>query len=165
MTKGTHLLAGSLISAYFHGPVFPALIGSVFPDIDLVKGFPKRRNLFNSHRGITHHPMVVVFLLAVAVLFKPYLGNFYKDFLSFIFGYLSHLILDALNPLGIPISFGYYPRFSVRMVRSGGLGEILVFYFILVAFVMLLTSGDVKLADILGEQNLSLIKSIKSFWR
>jgi len=150
MTAGTHILAGILMAAFLKLPVLPAAVGSVVPDIDLSKGLPPpyKRNLFNSHRGITHHPIVPAFLLlGVFFLRKNGFIELSTYLLSFTVGYISHLILDALNPLGIPYKFSYYPRFSLKWMKSGRIGEIFV---ILLLISLLVAIVDISNLRILG---------------
>ncbi len=129
MTAGTHLLAGVVTALSLNLPIFPALLGSIAPDIDLKKGLPFRQNrtLFNSHRGITHHIFIPFTLFILSLFLKDFVNPVLGIYaLSFSIGYASHLLLDALNPLGIPYTFRYYPRFSLKLMKSGRLGELFV---------------------------------------
>ncbi len=150
MTAGTHVLAGILVAAFLKLPVLPAAVGSLIPDVDIGKGLPPpyRRTLFNSHRGITHHPAVPLLLVFVAFFLKTKgFCDIYIYLISFTVGYASHLILDVLNPLGIPYGFSYYPRFSLKLMKSGKLGEIFVILFLVST---LLVFVNVKEFRILG---------------
>ncbi len=160
MTKGTHLLSGALVALVFHLPVFPALMASVLPDIDLLLEFPKRRNLLNAHRGITHHPIIPAFLLLVAVKLRPDSILLYENLLSFSLGYFSHLLLDMFTPLGIPMLFTYYPRLSFKLVRSGGFGETTVFIVLLLAFILTVKIERIDMVDIIGKKNVSFFSSL-----
>jgi inner membrane protein len=129
MTAGTHILGGILLAAALNLPLLPAAIGSVFPDIDLNKGLPKpwERTLLNSHRGITHHVLIPIILIVASIFVRDnYSLEIGRYLLSFSIGYASHILLDILNPLGVPFSYKYYPRLSLKFVRSGKIGEIFV---------------------------------------
>jgi inner membrane protein len=59
---------------------------------------------------------------------------FYEN-LSFILlpisiGYFSHLLADLLTINGIPLFFSYYPRISLRLLKTGSIIE----YFITFSF-------------------------------
>jgi inner membrane protein len=146
MKGHTHIAGGLLFAFLFNvlGYAIPmAVIGSTFPDIDLSFTYyipPKgvKTTLFNTHRGITHHPAIVVllFLLWVFLMNKYPQYKFYWDFLyGFWVGYLSHLVLDAMTKKGIPVGLGYYPRFSFRLMKTGGTGEKFVFGLIVVLLI------------------------------
>ncbi|HID79026.1 MAG TPA: metal-dependent hydrolase [Aquifex aeolicus] len=133
--KGYTHIAGGLLFGFLFGVKPYALplvvIGSTFPDIDLkfsslVPPKGKKKSLFNTHRGITHHPFWAVALLTLWGFlenrFPQY--EFYWEFLyAFWVGYLSHLVLDALTPLGIPVGTSYYPRLKIPLMKTGGVGE------------------------------------------
>jgi inner membrane protein len=161
MTAGTHVLAGILVAAIFNLPVIPAVIGSIFPDIDLKKGlpFPPERTLFNSHRGITHHIIIPVFLFLVAIWTKDFFSLQLGIYLiSFSFGYASHLLLDSLNPLGIPYTTSYYPRLSLKLMKAGRTGEIFVILLLVSLLIFLINQGKLGLEIIFGDEILKAIK-------
>ena len=100
-------------------------LGSLIPDIDhpnstaskrfkllnlLYKGVSSIGRIFKSdtfeHRGIMHTLIVpVVFLTA-----QFFVKNAVVDYLLIagMVGYLSHIVLDALNPTGIPVLAPFY---------------------------------------------------------
>jgi len=150
MTAGTHILGGVLLAVTLKLPVIPAAFGSVFPDLDLNKGLPhpSKRNLFNSHRGITHHPAIPILLFLLSYLLKLQgIETAYTYLLSFTLGYASHLLLDILNPLGIPYKFSYYPRFSLKLMKSGKVGEIFVILLLLVSLVNVIEKKGIHILD------------------
>lgn len=143
MLGSTHILGGLVFGFLFDVPGYAmpfAVIGSVFPDIDLTfsrlipeKG--KKKTLLSTHRGFTHHPLAVLALfflwLYLEKTFPQY--HFYWQFLyGFWVGYLSHLVLDMLTPLGIPVGLSYYPRLKIGIMSTGGTGE--KFFRFLLAF-------------------------------
>ena len=145
MTAGTHILAGVVLASYLKLPIVPAALGSIVPDIDAKLGlpFPQKRTLFNSHRGITHHPAVVLLLFLISIAVKDFLSfEVGICMLSFVVGYTSHLLLDALTPLGVPYRFRYYPRLSLKLFRTGKVGELFVILLLLIVLVYQVKSGD-----------------------
>ncbi|SNR84580.1 metal-dependent hydrolase [Desulfurobacterium atlanticum] len=161
MTTGTHILAGVIAALYLNLPVLPAVIGSVIPDIDIKNGFPKKRNLFNTHRGITHHIAIPVTLIALSFYLKE--TNFsliYKNLLSFSIGYTTHILLDTLTPLGIPYTHKFYPRISLKVFRSNKISEIIVFLALLLILTTVLNKKKLNLNSLIGEENISIINSV-----
>ena len=147
MTAGTHILAGVVLSSFLNLPVLPAALGSIAPDIDIKLGlpFPPKRTLFNAHRGITHHPAVAGFLFILSIAVKDFLNERTGIFLlSFTVGYASHLLLDLLTPLGIPYKFKYYPRLSLKLVKTGKLGELFVILMLLTALIYQAKTGTLN---------------------
>lgn len=151
MTAGTHILAGIVLASYLKLPVVPAALGSILPDIDLKKGlpFPPKRTLFNAHRGITHHPAIVLTLFFLSIsakdLYSKSLGIY---LLSFTVGYASHLLLDLLTPLGIPYKLKYYPRLSFKLFKTGKLGEVFVILLLLTALIYQVKTGDLDYSSL-----------------
>jgi len=146
MKGATHVVGGLVFAFLFGVPPYAvpaAVVGSTFPDVDLkfsslIPSKGKKKTLLTTHRGITHHPLVVLVLFLLwAYLDENYPQyKFYWDFLyGFWVGYLSHLVLDSFTKLGIPIGFGYYPRFSLKLMKTGGWGEKVVFVLLAAAFV------------------------------
>ncbi len=119
MTTAGHLIVAGLLSYHFSLNPFPAFIGAVLPDKDLLwaKREKEGRTLWNAHRGITHHPLLVAFLFSFYVLYPDPL------LLSFLAGYVSHLVMDSMTPLGLPYKSSYYPRFSLNIYRTGSVEE------------------------------------------
>ncbi len=161
MTTGTHILAGVAVALYFKLPIFPAVLGSVFPDVDLKKGFPKKRTLFNAHRGITHHVAIPAILMFAAFFFKDVIPSvIFKDILSFSLGYTSHLLLDALTPLGVPVGFSYRQRFSFKLLKSGKLSEIVVALLLLVFLAGIFKKESITLESFFGRGNISFLMNM-----
>lgn len=108
-------------------------IGALAPDIDSPKSIVGRAAMplgmivgfLFGHRGI-FHSMAVPFVLFLSYAF--FLPSVYL--LAFIFGYMSHLILDAITPEGVRLLHPF-SRLHVRgFVSTGGLAEVLVFLMI-----------------------------------
>ncbi|WP_457568618.1 metal-dependent hydrolase [Desulfurobacterium sp.] len=161
MTTGTHILAGVAIALYFKLPVLPAVVGSVLPDIDLGKGFPGKRTLFNAHRGITHHLLIPAGVLVLAFALKGVVPDIlYRDILSFAAGYASHLFLDSLTPLGIPVGLSYNRRFSFKLFKSGKMSEIVVVLMLLIFITVLAKKEPLTVSSIFGRGNISLFLNV-----
>ena len=161
MTTGTHILAGVLAALYLNLPVIPAVVGAVMPDIDIKRGFPKKRNLFNAHRGITHHIIIPIMLIALSFYLKEMgFSLIYKNLLSFSIGYTTHLLLDILTPLGIPYTHKFYPRISLKVFRSGKTSEIVVFLTLLLTLATVLNKKKLDINSLIGKENISVINSV-----
>lgn len=154
MTYGTHMLGGALggiimlnMSSPDPDAVFVILggsvIGALLPDLDHTQSKISRSNvgtsivaelvsLLTKHRGILHTP---IFLAVLAILAVPicsavpvqFSGELRQIIVGMMIGYLSHLILDTLNPGGImwlyPLSKKHY---HIAQIKTGKLGEVLV---------------------------------------
>lgn len=132
----THLMAGAVagvlagdqlgIKAVLAGTVVSGL-ASLLPDIDSPKSVAGRSapvlswgaRIAVGHRGLLHSLLAAsaVSLLLSAV---PFL-RCYSWF--FFWGYVSHLLLDALNPEGVPLLWPLPLRVSVPLAETGGLLE------------------------------------------
>lgn len=120
-----------------------AFIGSVFPDIDHRGSYVGRKFKITSfilsktigHRGATHSPLVL-FLLSGLLMFISKIGiinlNLPESLLPYMYlaiggfflGSLSHLLLDALTPAGIPLFYPFTKKsISIARIRTGGFGE------------------------------------------
>lgn len=124
----------------------PALIGALAPDLDHWNSTAANFNIFTKilsifirilcgHRGLLHSPFFVIVLTGLFgwlynICPLPWIGNMMTGFLI---GYVSHLILDLLNPKGLPLLFPFtwedgrpkkYPFFSFK---QGGFLEFLLF--------------------------------------
>lgn len=124
----------------------PAVVGALAPDLDHWNSKASNYNVFTKilsifiritcgHRGMLHSPF---FVLLLSVLF----GALYyfvcpltivsQIMMGFVIGYISHLILDLLNPSGLPLLFpfvwdkGRPKKFHFFSVKEGGIAEFLV---------------------------------------
>ncbi|MBK1733740.1 hypothetical protein CKO15_00265 [Halorhodospira abdelmalekii] len=154
MTFVTHVLFGVTcyipISALLGYPptlsgAALAAFGALLPDIDEPRSWIGRRFLFLSqplrtffgHRGITHS-------LAFCILIGALLGLLSHSYalpeglaLAILIGYASHLIADAVTPGGIPLMWPFKGRYSTPCtVRTGGAGEMVIFFVLLVGLVL-----------------------------
>lgn len=145
MQGGVHMLAGALVGTSLSGTpagIFAAVLGALFPDIDTPESALGRRLPFFSllgggHRGWTHSllglilfsvPLLFIFNTGIAVVFAA--------------GYLSHLLLDMLNPAGVRI---FWPiplnmRFCSIPSKSAFWNSVLSIIFGIVLFIKWITS-------------------------
>lgn len=126
--------------------VMGGLIGGIFPDIDnpdsymgkmsmpVSKCIKKISEKFGKtgyrHRGIFHDISVYAVLSVLSYLFFPYL-------IGFFIGCFTHCLLDAFNPMGVPILFGI-KTLRLGKLYSGSKGSIVFSY---VATVLVLIVG------------------------
>lgn len=163
MTAGTHILGGVLLASIFHLPILPAAFGSVLPDVDWKKGLPKpwTRTLFNTHRGITHHIVIPLILVLISIYFRnDYSYEIGRYMLSFSIGYASHILLDILNPLGVPFTLKYYPRLSLKLVRSGKVGEIFVILILIVLLIYFVKSGELTYSSFIDKKSFKILNCL-----
>lgn len=103
----THMVIGALASSYLAYRLNcdiawagVGMLGAVLPDIDHPRSFLGRFNPFAKcfiHRGLTHSLLACTCFGALAYGLA---GAQVAKFL--VLGYLSHLLLDAYTPKGIP---------------------------------------------------------------
>jgi len=164
MTAGTHVIGAVVLAAALKLPIAPAVIGALLPDIDLKKGLPKfrqERTLLNSHRGITHHVLIVPVLFLISVAVKDFLNQTLGLYLlSFTVGYASHLLLDALTPLGIPYKHKYYPRLSLKLFKTGKVGEVFVILALVALLILQVKRGELSIDSLLGEEITKRVKEV-----
>lgn len=127
----------------------PAVVGSVALDIDHWNSTAANFNIFTKilsifirilcgHRGMLHSPFFVILLTGLfgwvySVFPIPWVGNMMTGFLI---GCISHLILDLLNPSGLPLLFpftwenGRPKKYHFFSFKQGGFLEFLLFCFL-----------------------------------
>lgn len=142
MTYKTHIIGGIALASIVHmttlqmtqiemiGYYGCTLVGSLLPDIDHPRSIISQYTLglhylFSKckHRGITHTLLAGVILeVAMIVLFGTY-----PSIIGLGIGYLSHLLLDGLNPRGIPF---FYPiskkNYRLLKIRTDSNGEYVI---------------------------------------
>lgn len=108
MRGNTHIWFGvSSALLLFHPPLWSyALVGlgSLLPDVDH-KNSPVGILPCIKHRTVTHSLLAC----GLALLINPWLG----------LGYVSHVLLDMLNPTGCPLLWPYTKKFSVGSIKTG----------------------------------------------
>lgn len=136
------LIAGMAVSAVIY-PGEPGItrdslpllaassIAAMLPDIDHAQSFISRRawllswviRLFTRHRGFTHSMFAVLVSWSLMTVLKvpP------SFVLAAVAGYGSHLLLDALTPSGLLLLWPLRLRVRLPLVRTGSVGELIVF--------------------------------------
>jgi inner membrane protein len=107
------LLVGLLMTRTFSIPaneyafLLILAVASVLPDIDTAHSLLGRRvkvvSMAFSHRGVIHSLFAMVIFGIIFILFLP--NAYYLA--ALIMGYFSHLMLDSLTPMGLPL---FWPR-------------------------------------------------------
>lgn len=138
MTGCTHLAAGATVGLCV-GAITPGLdpitamaaagFSALLPDIDTPTSKLGRRTgpvsgligfLFG-HRGLFHAP--ALYLTIYCILFFAFPPH-RLIFLCALTGVMSHLLLDALNPMGIPLIWPVSSRrFHFAKLQTGGLTD------------------------------------------
>ncbi len=123
MTRPTHLLGGLAAGTLFglYGIPF-AILGSVLPDIDRFLYKKSSEWSFWGHRGFTH---TVLFGYVLSFVIYYYLGGIAA--LAFLFGVLSHIVLDSFNYKKLEPLFPIKTEVHLDMVEVGSLREYLYF--------------------------------------
>lgn len=109
-------------------PVIPFIIlGSLLPDIDhpfsVIGSIVAPIQVMMKHRGMTHTLVGLCFFAIPVLLFGSTLNLF-----GFVYGYLSHLLLDLLTPMGIKIAYPFDKRmYSFNLCKTGGFAELALF--------------------------------------
>ena len=155
MTKVNHAIVGTGTAVLIGFDPFLSLFASLLPDGDIAIArlgawSGARKSLLTSHRGITHHAILIpVFILfyIIAIYLTPHPIPYFIA--SFSVGYVSHIVCDALTPLGIPYKLSYYPRFAIPLFGTGSILEhILVGVFVLCTGVYVVFNPDSLIAPV-----------------
>lgn len=132
-----------------------AVIGSIFPDIDHKGSYISKRvkavSFFISrllkHRGITHAPIVSIFMMGVLLVVGRFF--FFSDLLNvgiigFLIGALSHILLDSMTKGGVPLLYPFNKKkFSLMGFPTGGVAETLIFVGLVLGSVYVVVTKDV----------------------
>lgn len=162
MNKPTHVLGGIALSLgcgiSINLPeqslislgclVTASTLGAILPDIDKKNTAISNKHpiisfavrLLTTHRGITHS-LLLLLVLAVGLYFPIHALNIAPvtwSYYGLITGYMSHLVLDMLNPEGIPIFFPVKYKVSIFKIKTGGIGEYIVRLILFIGVIWLL---------------------------
>lgn len=138
MKAATHLAAGVsagiLLSSYLNYSDIPSALpiiaaaglGSLLPDIDIctsklgskAKPVSFMIQLFIGHRTLFHGALL--YMVAGIFLFCGF-PDYSNLWLGGLLGVATHLVLDMLNPAGVPLLWPLPVRFSLKLGKSGGL--------------------------------------------
>ena len=113
-----------------------AAFGSLIPDIDHPKAFLSRRHwtlqgtshliqIAFHHRGITHSILMLITTTAIGILALNKLQIDAILAIPYAIGYLSHLIADSFNPMGVKL---FQPIFqwtfkTKTKIQTGGITD------------------------------------------
>ena len=120
---GTEEPLGWLMAASAAGALIPDIdtphsrIQKYIPGAGAVVGHTLR------HRGVTHSLAFTAAMYVLLTFTLPVPGVYIKAFAA---GMISHLLLDSLNPMGVPWMWPLPGRFGIPLVSSSGLLEKLV---------------------------------------
>ena len=110
--------------------VAASFVGGVLPDVfdQKIAGlFGNRQKAFNRiHRGFTHWPGLWLGLFLAALYFLPKEAAWLSRPVctGLALGGLSHVVLDMLTVQGVPLlPFSRKNRFSLKLCKTGGVGE------------------------------------------
>lgn len=141
------ILTGVLVCKALQVPEAETLLVSLgsgaaafIPDIDTYTSTLGRKiapasfliKLFIGHRTIFHAPLPYILLAALmhsTGSISPYL------ILSFLIGVLSHIVLDSLNPMGVPLLWPIHTKFHFATFRTGGMFDWILCLFMTLAIV------------------------------
>lgn len=117
-----------------------AVVGSLFPDIDLHGSKMGHKagaaswviQFVFGHRTLFHSPLLMLIIyLGMAIFFPEY--QTYTVF--FLIGMGSHLLLDMCNKKGIPLLYPFPKRFHIASVRTRSAAEAVFAAVLLLVFV------------------------------
>lgn len=171
MNKSTHVLGGIALSLGCGAAISlpeqslislgclaaASTFGAILPDIDKKNTAISNKHpvisfvvrLVTTHRGITH--TLLALLIFAGLLYFPVralgIAPVIWSYYGLITGYMSHLILDMLNPEGIPLFFPIKFKISIFKIKTGGIGEYIVrlilFISVIWLFYMSLTKAGI----------------------
>lgn len=163
MTGRTHLAAGIGTGALLvlaeqkiasGATVFPidaaitvagGALGSLIPDIDTptsklghkIKPLSALFNTLCGHRAMFHSVVVLIIAWGITSWACPP-GSIIP--ISVAIGFASHLLLDALNPLGIPLFWPFEKRVRLAHIKTGSLTERIIYIALVAADIILILS-------------------------
>lgn len=117
----THAIIGVALSEALMLNPITVILGAIIPDLDYVIGI--------QHRTITHSLLFVIITCLVVWKFKGKRSGY-----ALLIGLASHLMLDTITPMGVPLLWPIGPNYSFNLASwddllvNGGLilGAIIV---------------------------------------
>lgn len=105
--------------------LFWLILGSLFPDMDFEFAPLGKINPFvgfMKHRGRIHTIFVSILFFVPVWLYNYVWGHY------FLYGMISHILLDSITPMGIMILYPFNKKmYSLRLAKTGGFGELFIF--------------------------------------
>ncbi|AIY82530.1 hypothetical protein U729_1934 [Clostridium baratii str. Sullivan] len=157
-----------LIVIYFYF----ANLGSLFPDIDLKSSFISKRHPFIAkhfgrhfrHRSFTHSLICVLILFLICKILIS-ISSLNVAIVSicygFLFGYISHLLLDLLTKEGIELFFPLKTNIKVFFIKTGSKAE-KIFYKVLKVIVVFFVFYNIYII-LNNYYHIDIFKNIKLF--
>jgi len=117
-----------------------AAVGSLLPDIDHPESSFGRKvriisipiNHILGHRGLTHSLVFVAITYVCALYFGSSVA------LAAALGVFTHLLLDMLNPSGVPLLYPVKGRLHILEIKTGSQREKLMFWLLLIIVIALM---------------------------
>lgn len=152
MTGKTHKIGGAAVAMIYSAyiglgaketaiAVGVSVAGSLIPDIDKSSSTLGRKvpllsipiGKIAGHRQLFHYPYFYLIL--------GFLGlHFFNEYSLYIYplmlGIMSHLFLDSLTPLGIPLITPRGKKFNLLSIKTGSMAENVLSYFIIIATII-----------------------------
>ncbi len=142
MLYKTHLAFGFLAGLFaikFFNPdnqllfMTIVLFGSIFPDIDHPESkLGRKAKIFSflfEHRGFFHS---FIFLILVDIILFLFLKQYLILIYAFNIGFISHLIADMVNHMGI-MPLHPFSKFRIKgFIKTGALMETLLFFILII---------------------------------
>lgn len=146
-THKTIAIAGALALEASPLGLFATLIGSILPDLtDKTLAMGNKRQWRHIHRQSSHWFGWYLSLIVIGLISFPFRSfelppiviQFFSEMTLWVgFGGITHVLLDGLTPMGIPmLPFGSKQRIGFNLISTGGIGE-RVFLFIALSFIIL----------------------------
>lgn len=119
-----------------------SVAGALFPDIDHIRSKISRSSaassaishvvkLFTKHRGAFHTPLVLIVITSIFFMLISFLPKTILPYRLMVFaffaGYLSHLVLDSLNPGGIMWFWPFQKKyFNIAKIKTDTFFEYII---------------------------------------
>lgn len=121
----THIILVLLALSFFYNPSLGfllfsliAIFSTLIPDLD-----NSSIGIFLKHRGIVHS---LTFAVIIGLILIPLISL--NNTLAFWLGYVVHLIADGMTISGVPLLWPIKKRFRLKLFKTGGITEHLLFY-------------------------------------
>ncbi len=119
-----------------------AFMGAVLPDLvdQFLASFgpsaTRKKRFAAIHRGLSHWPGIWLLPFLAEKYCPPW---FFESLCALVLGALTHLLLDALTPKGIPLlPIFSHPRLALPLCRTGSVQELIFFLLSLFGLVFLI---------------------------
>ena len=105
-----------------------AAVGSLLPDVDICTSRLGRTitpvsaavQVIAGHRTIFHGLLLYLICFGISWLVWP---DYRLCYIAAGLGVLSHLLIDTLNPSGVPLFWPLKPRLRIASFRTGGFAD------------------------------------------